>query len=125
MVANEPNRYAQQFISTHLLHRRSLMRKCKDTNANEIENFFGIIIIMGIVQLPQLRLCWSKDPMFRNELIKRWMTRNMFDLACYRKAQENEGAENARKKAKRLMTYCKNCEGMPIMCLECFNEKHS
>ena len=45
--------------------------------------------------------------------------------ACYRKVQENEGAGNARKKAKREMTYCKNCEEMPITCFECFNEKHS
>ena len=44
--------------------------------------------------------------------------------ACYRKVQENEGAGNARKKVKGVMTYCKNCEGMPKTCLECFNEKH-
>ena len=45
--------------------------------------------------------------------------------AYYRKVQENEGAGNTRKKAKRVMTYSKNCEGMPKMCLECFNKKHS
>ena len=28
--------------------------------------------------------------------------------ACYRKVQENEGAENARKKVKLVMTYRKN-----------------
>ena len=80
MTANETNRYAQQFISTHELRRRWLMRKWKDTNAKQIEKFFEIIIIMGIVQLPQLRLYWSKDPMCRNELIVRSMTRNRFDL---------------------------------------------
>ena len=80
LVANETNRYAQQFISTHQLRRRSLMRKWKDTNAKEVKKFFGIIIIMGCVQLPQLRLYWSKDPIYRNELIVRSMTRNRFDL---------------------------------------------
>ena len=30
-----------------------------------------------------------------------------------------------KKKAKREMTYCKDCEGMPTTCLDCFNEKHS
>ena len=35
---------------------------------------------MGIVQLPQLRMYWSKDPMYRNELFLRSMTRNRFDL---------------------------------------------
>ena len=35
---------------------------------------------MGIVQLPRLCLYCSKDPMYRNELIVRLMTRNRFDL---------------------------------------------
>ena len=64
----------------HQLCRRLLMRKCKDTNAKQIKKFFGIIIIMGIVQLPQLRLYWSKDPMYKNELILHSMTRNRFEL---------------------------------------------
>ena len=42
LVANETNRYTQRFISTHQLHRRMLMRKWKDTNAEQIEKFFGI-----------------------------------------------------------------------------------
>ena len=80
LVANETNRYTERFISTHQLHRRSLMRKWKNTNANQIEKFFGIIIIMGIVQLPQFYLYWSKNPMYRNELFLRSTTRNRFDL---------------------------------------------
>ena len=80
LVANETNRCTQRFISTNQLHRRSLMRKWKDTNAKQIEKFFGIVIIMGIVQLPQLRLYWLKIPMYRNELFLRSMTRNRFDL---------------------------------------------
>ena len=98
LVANETNRYAQQFISTHQLRRRSLMRKWKDTNAKEIEKFFGIIIIMGIVQFPQLRLYWSKDPMYRNELV-RSMTRNRFDLLlqCLHFCNNDDIDDNTKK----------------------------
>ena len=71
----------------------------EDTNAKEIEKFFGIIIIMGIVQLPQLRLYWLKDPVHRNELIVRLMTRNRFDLLlkCLHFCNNDDIDDNTKK----------------------------
>ena len=75
------------------------MRKWKDTSTKEIEKFFGIIIFMGIVQLPQLRLYWSKDPMHKNELIVRSMTRNRFDrlLKCLHFCNNDDIDDNTKK----------------------------
>ena len=107
LVADETNRYAQQFISTHQLRRSLLMRNWKGTNAKEMEKFFGIIIIMGIVQLPQLRLYWPKDPMYRNELIVRSMTRNRFDLLlkCLHFCNNDDIDDNTKKlfKVKKVI----------------------
>ena len=44
--------------------------------------------------------------------------------SCYENIQKEERSVTARKKAKRVTTYCENCEGKPAMCLDCFNKKH-
>ena len=54
---------------------------------------------MGIVQLPQLRLYWSKDPMHRNEHIVRSMTRIRFDLLlkCLHFCNNDDIDDNTKK----------------------------
>ena len=90
------------------------------TKQNEEEN---LLTTSGSFVSVSGRNSKQKDQLSRYEGTAR--TNRKRCTACYRKVQENKGAENAQKKAKRVMTYCKNCEGMPTMCLESFNEKHS
>ncbi|XP_036332295.1 uncharacterized protein LOC118743637 [Rhagoletis pomonella] len=43
---------------------------------------------------------------------------------CYSRIKQMEGREFARKKAKRVYTYCPDCPQEPFMCLECFGNHH-
>ncbi|KAI4462363.1 piggybac transposable element-derived protein 4 [Holotrichia oblita] len=80
IIVRETNRYADQFIQSNDLSRRSFVRQWTETNKEEIRKFLGILVIMGMNHLPKMRLYWSKNPMFRNDLICKNMTRTRFDL---------------------------------------------
>ena len=43
---------------------------------------------------------------------------------CYIEMKKGSSRENASKKAKKVSTYCKDCEGQPAYCLECFTKHH-
>lgn len=45
-------------------------------------------------------------------------------IPCYQKLHKSSGVKEARNKAKRVSTFCKDCPGQPTLCLQCFNEKH-
>lgn len=43
---------------------------------------------------------------------------------CYEKLSLNEGFQIARNKARRVSTFCEQCDGKPHLCIPCFAEKH-
>ena len=43
---------------------------------------------------------------------------------CYDKISKNENSKIARNKARRVSTYCVQCEGKPHLCITCFAEEH-
>jgi hypothetical protein len=50
----------------------------KDVSKKEIESFLGLIILMGINDLPNMKLYWSKDMVFHNAFISSIMSRDRF-----------------------------------------------
>ena len=52
--------------------------KWKDVSKKEIESFLGLVILMGINDLPNIKLYWSKDMMFHNTFISSIMSRDRF-----------------------------------------------
>ena len=50
----------------------------KDVNKKEIESFLGLIILMGINNLPNMKLYWSKNIVFHNTFISSIMSRDRF-----------------------------------------------
>lgn len=50
----------------------------KDVSEKEIESFLGLIILMGINDLPNMKLYWSKDMIFHNTFISSIMSRDRF-----------------------------------------------
>ena len=44
---------------------------------------------------------------------------------CYEKISLNEGCKIARQQARRVSTFCPQCEGNPHLCVTCFAEKHA
>ena len=48
--------------------------KWKDVNKEEIESFLGLVILMGINDMPNRELYWSKDMVFHNTFISSIMS---------------------------------------------------
>ncbi|KAJ8930925.1 hypothetical protein NQ314_016224 [Rhamnusium bicolor] len=109
-IVLETNRYASHLIQSKPLPRRSLLHKWTDTNRAEIEKLIGILMIMGINKLPQMRLYWSNNDMYSNERIKNTMTRNRFDmlLRCLHFSDNSDpNAENDRLfKIRNIIELC-------------------
>ena len=47
-------------------------------SVQELRAYFGIMIVMGINNLPELDLYWSSDPFYGNQEIKEVFTRGRF-----------------------------------------------
>ncbi|KAI4472415.1 hypothetical protein M0802_016848 [Mischocyttarus mexicanus] len=43
---------------------------------------------------------------------------------CYNKNVRKDGRVIARRKTKRVVTFCNTCKGKPFLCLPCYNESH-
>jgi hypothetical protein len=54
------------------------MDRWKDVQVKDIESFLGIMIMMGISDLPRMKLYWSEDKVFHNGFISSIMSRNRF-----------------------------------------------
>ena len=44
---------------------------------------------------------------------------------CYKMIAKNEGTDVARKKCRRVKTFCDDCDDKPFMCVSCFGLAHS
>lgn len=76
-IVEESNRYAHQQLGDRFESFRAITRA-------EMKAFIGIIIIMGIVKLPQYAFFWSTDEFLGNPGIKKVMAKNRFEeLSCY------------------------------------------
>lgn len=77
LILNETNRYGLQNKENNQSGR---IKQWEDITLVELKQFFSIIILMGIVHLPQMNLYWSKDTVFHNQFISKIMTRDRFLL---------------------------------------------
>lgn len=80
LMVRETNRYAEQYLQVHEISRRSKYREWKPTTAEEMLKFFGIIIEMGLVQMPQMNHYWSNSQLYGSEIIRNAMPRERFEL---------------------------------------------
>ena len=80
LMVCETNRYAEQYLQTHYISRRSKSHQWKPTNDVEMLKFLGIIIEMGLVQMPKLEYYWSNSQLYGSEIIRSAMARDRFEL---------------------------------------------
>jgi hypothetical protein len=80
LIVEETNRYAHQVLASGQLPKRSMMRRWHDTDETEIKTMLGILMIMGVSPVPQMRLYWSKNPLYEKEMIKKAMHRERFEM---------------------------------------------
>lgn len=76
-MVQETNRYAENLMSQEN-KPKSRLNLWKPVDHNELQNFFAIVIAMGIVNAPIMNLYWSKDSLYHNKFISSCMTRDRF-----------------------------------------------
>jgi hypothetical protein len=69
----------------------------KDVSKKDIESFLGLIILMGINNLPNMKLYWSKDMVFHNTFISSIMSRDRFLQIFYNLYVADNSLEPNRK----------------------------
>lgn len=74
LMIRETNRYAQQYLQSHAISRRSMFQQWKPTTVAEMFKFFGIIIEMGLVQMPKLKYYWSSSTLYGSPIIQNTMS---------------------------------------------------
>jgi hypothetical protein len=80
LMVRETNRYAQQYLQSHAISRPSMFQQWKPTTTIEMIKFFGIIIEMGLVQMPKLKYYWSSSQLYGSQVIRNAMPRERFEL---------------------------------------------
>jgi hypothetical protein len=57
-----------------------MFQQWKPTTTIEMIKFFGIIIEMGLVQMPKLKYYWSSSQLYGSQVIRNAMPRERFEL---------------------------------------------
>lgn len=78
LIVVETNRNAEQFLSKNQLTKSSRFVKWVPTEAKEIKKFFGLLIWMGLVQMPTLEDYWSQNIRYKTNVAQKTMSRNRF-----------------------------------------------
>lgn len=63
---------------TNLHAMQNRTRHWQDTDAIEIRAFMGVLIAAGLHSLPEIRMCWSTDSLFRIQPVADVMSRSRF-----------------------------------------------
>ena len=71
-IVEETNRYAKTVMG------ESRYEKWEKIKADDIYAYFGIMIMMGLVELPSLHDYWQRDPLFNCPAIAERMARDRF-----------------------------------------------
>ena len=77
-IVEETNKYAAQCINSSSSTSRMHQQAWQPVSKNEVNTFIGILLIMGVVPLPEIRLYWSAKEMYANRRIKNVMKRDRF-----------------------------------------------
>lgn len=77
IIVKETNQYAQQNITSSIDGRRH-QQAWQSVTRNEVNKFFALLLIMGLVRLPEIRLYWSRNKFYQNRSIITIMERDRF-----------------------------------------------
>lgn len=81
LIVSETNHYAHQQINSRTLSRFSRLKKglLLLLLRTEMRNFLGILIWMGLVNMPNLRDYWRNDFLYKTRITE-VMSRNRFEI---------------------------------------------
>ncbi|XP_025422545.1 piggyBac transposable element-derived protein 4-like [Sipha flava] len=76
----ETNRNANQFVKQKRITRDTQMTKWVDTTHEEMIRFIGLLFYMGVVKLSSTANYWSRNVLYQNEICRKSMSRERFEL---------------------------------------------
>jgi Transposase IS4 len=79
LMVTETNLYAEQTISAQQSMAYSRFSNWVETDAPEMKKFIGLLIWMGLVNMPSMSCYWSRSTLYSN-CISKTMSRNRFQL---------------------------------------------
>lgn len=79
-IANQTNLFATQYVMTNDVTPAARVRNWVPTDIYEMKRFFGLLLHMGIVRMPNISDYWSQEEMFKNAFVPSIMSRNRFEL---------------------------------------------
>ena len=80
LIVSETNRFANQTVAAKQPKKYARINKWRETNAEEIKQFLGLITWMGLVKLSSLKDYWAKDGIYKQTIPQSVMARNRFQL---------------------------------------------
>jgi hypothetical protein len=80
MIVAETNRYADQKIRSQSWKPCSRVNSWVPVDKNEIYVYLGLIMLMGIVQKPSIKACFSKNPILDTPVFSQTMSQDCFEL---------------------------------------------
>lgn len=86
IIINSTNSYGHKSKDVNRPHNKYSRITCvNETNKDEMQNFFGICLLLGSVKYSVLRDAFSNNPLYSHPLIKRTMLRRRFEqlLNCF------------------------------------------
>ena len=117
-VVIETNRYYQQ----EQLKKPSPM-PWKDTNVNEMKAFFGVVLAMGLIKLPELEDYWREDTMYSMSWFQSIFTRTRFKQILRYLHLSNNAKEVPRTDANYDKLF--KLGGLPIMFSNIFGSMYA
>ena len=67
-------------LRSQTVTRKSLLSEWTPTDCEQLRKFFGIIICMGLVKMPEIKCYWSKKQIYSYKFVKINITRNRFSI---------------------------------------------
>ena len=81
LIVRETNRYAEQYMLENPEQAdNSYVGTWEDTTVPEMKNFIGIILLMGIVYKPSIKMYWATNELVNTPVFSKLMHRSRFQL---------------------------------------------
>lgn len=71
-IVDETNRYARKIPSS------AFQSEWSPTNAHEVMCLFAFWMMLGIVRMPTIKSCFSRDPLLKTEIFRKMFTENRY-----------------------------------------------
>lgn len=102
-IVEETNNYAQQKINLTPISKFSRLSKWVPTTVEEIQNWLGLVLWMGLVQMPEVEMYWSNSTLFSTSFGK-IISRNRFQLLTSMIHYQNNETANKNNRLYKLGT---------------------